>query len=737
MIQPFAARAAGRYLSIALVGLAYGLLSGCAAPRALQYDAQRYTLDLDIDPATHLLKGRASVDLVLRTPGEALPDGLATFDMALHPELQIKAIRAAGTVIHGVSALPVEAAADKDAAPDDEVHAGIVPRRHRITLAEPARAMTLFVEYEGVLHQDVAAGEKPGEIHNFTMRAHVGTDGVYLAGGAWYPAFGGDDDTEDVAPPADYVVTANRPTGLELVGAGEPVAEEGEARYRWRSPYPLHGFAIVGGPLVVHRGRLRDIDISVYVSPANWSHAEGLLTGVKNILNRYEPLIGPYPARHYAVVENFFSSGFAFPTFTLLSREVIAMGSRTLTSHGYLDHELLHSWWGNGVFVDPRDGNWCESLTSYMTNYYGYVLDGDEDGARRTRRNYCHFLSGIKPENDKPLGTYGEKDGCGRGVAYQKGAMVFHMLARTMGEANFWEAMRQLSTEYTGRYASWEDIRRVCEAASGRPLESFFAQWVRRGGAPALTITSADYATQAGELTLTFDRGANDFAVDVPIMLMDGDQVSEVTAVLAAGSGPATVRLATDDAPSAVALDPQYHVFRKVAMPYTIPTTTRTRTGDAFASVVPEGAAAEAYLPIRDSFAKSFEESEHLALTAGSIDAGALTGRCVLILGAAVHDTFVNNFLGAIEFPVSFVSTGFVFEGVTYSEPGDGILVTVHHPDVPDGGITVVYGNSDAAVPGAISIPFYDRSLIIFKDRKPVVRHDFERNQIVPVTVGP
>ncbi len=723
-----------RLRRILLAGLLLPCLSGCLSPRLVSYDARRYSLDMDIDPREHGLKARASVDLV--RSATAADDEPASFDMWLHPALRVTSIRAAGAEVVDVVTI-AEPVRSTDEAPDDETHRRLRPVRHRVQLARPTAAMTLFVEYEGALHQDVSAGEKPGEIHNTLMQAHLGPEGVYLAGGAWYPQFAGDDEDADPAAPAEYAVSVNRIEGFELVAAGDPVHEEGDASYRWQSPYPLDGFAIVGGPLLVMRERYRDVDISVCLSPSNGMHGQGVLEAVKRYLDRYEPLIGDYPAAHYAVVENFFSSGFAFPTFTLLSRDVIAMGARTLNTHGYLDHEMLHSWWGNGVFVDPRDGNWCESLTSYMTNYYGYVLDDDPEGARRTRRNYCHFLSTIKPEQDKPLGTYGRKDGCGRGIAYQKGAMVFHMLARTMGEANFWAAMRTLTAEHTARHVSWEDIRRVCEAACGRSLEVFFTQWVRRGGAPALSITVAQYSTAARELTLTFERGDNDFAIEVPIRLMLSDAELEAVASLPAGSGPAEVRLAADSAPSAVVLDPDYHVFRKVATPCTIPTTARTRSGDAFASIVAAGDAAAPYAAIRDSFAESFEESERVALTAGSIEAGALSGRCVLVLGPAVHDTFVNNFLAAVEFPVTFTPEGFAFNGETYDAPGDSILVTVHHPDVAEGGITVVYANSPAAVPSAISIPFYDRSLVIFKDRRPVVRHDFERNQAVEVRVVP
>ena len=160
-------------------------------------------------------------------------------------------------------------------------------------------------------------------------------------------------------------------------------------------------------------------------------------------------------------MENFFSSGFAFPEFTLLNKTLFQMGRRAL-GHGFLDHELLHCWWGNGIYVDPADGNWCEALTSYAANYYGYVLDGDDQGARKQRRNCCMIVSGIKPEQDKPLGSFDR-----RTARAAKWATTRALWSSTCSPR---ESARKtsgtpcaLTRDYVGRYASWSTLQEVCE----------------------------------------------------------------------------------------------------------------------------------------------------------------------------------------------------------------------------------------------------------------------------------
>jgi len=620
--------------------------------------AARYHIEVSLDPPNHSINGRATIDMLRADPLPA-SNGPVAVEVWLHPDLAVTDIRTAGAKLSSPPIQQVTAAS----AGNDEFR----PARYRVVLMRPADAMTLFVEYKGRLHQDVAAGEKAGETHNFAMRAHVGEEGVYLADGYWYPQPAHEKNDLRLA---DFTLIADATAGFELVASGESdvALRQRTGRSAWRSPYPLPSMVLVGGPHEVHRDRHGDVDIAVHLKSSQSQHAPGLLAAAKRILDRYEPLIGPYPARQYTIVDNFFSSGFAFPCFTLLSSAVIDMGERAANTHGYLDHEMLHSWWGNGVFVDPHDGDWCEALTSYATNYHGHVLDGNEEEARRKRRNYSHYFSRLKPEDDKPLGTYGLPGGCNRQIAYDKGAMVFHMLARQMGQERFWSAMRRFNREYLAQHASWDDIRTACESESSQNLDTFFHQWVRSSGIPATAE-----------------------------------------------------------------LDPDYHILRRVAAEEIVPTTAATRHGPAFAVVVPAGKTPVPYAVTQSVFESTYAPEKRIVRAAGSIEEGALAERCVLILGEAVRDPYVAGFLRAIDFPLAWTSHAFEFDGQAYNDPGDAVLCTARHPGVPGGGVTVVYGNSEAAIPKAAAVPMYEHSLVIFRDGRPVLRRDFERPSVVRV----
>jgi len=55
------------------------------------------------------------------------------------------------------------------------------------------------------------------------------------------------------------------------------------------------------------------------------------------------------------------------------------------------------------------------------------------------------------------------------------------------------------------------------------------------------------------------------------------------------------------------------------------------------------------------------------------------------------------------------------------------------HRFLPGGGVTVVYANSEAPIPNPINVPMHEHSLVILRNGRPVVHHDFEKPRILSV----
>ena len=161
------------------------------------------------------------------------------------------------------------------------------------------------------------------------------------------------------------------------------------------------------------------------------------------------------------------------PSFTLLGSQVIRLPFIVHTSYG---HEILHNWWGNGVFVDYRQGNWCEGLTTYLADHF-YKLKESPSAAIDYRRNqlqaYLDYAS--SGERDFPLHEFKERESAStQAVGYGKTMMVFHMAEERAGRETFLKALRSFYHDHLFEEASWDDIIAAFEETGDRGWRDWF-----------------------------------------------------------------------------------------------------------------------------------------------------------------------------------------------------------------------------------------------------------------------
>jgi hypothetical protein len=527
------------------------------------------------------------------------------------------------------------------------------------------------------------------------------------------------DDADPALSLADCVLAATPVDGFELVASLESRLDPGDGRWHWASAFPQSGTTLVGGPLRRWTRQHGDVTLHAVLDPDKEAVAEDILDLCADLMDRYQPLLGPFPYREFTVLEAFFSSGFAFPGCTQIVGNRLSI-HKPYRRHGYIDHEMIHSWWGCGVYVDPREGNWCESITSYCANYYGYVLDGDAKGGRKARRNQSNFLSSVKPEDDKPLSTFGLDDGAGRGIAYSKGAAVFHMLERRIGADTLFAAFRRLTSQRMGQFITWKHIQEAVEAEACIDLGRFFEQWVYGGGAPNLELTGAEYPPGAEQLSVWLSQGETHFEIDVPLRLHYGDRAVDTLATISEPEQHVFVPCERAGL-TAVELDPDYHVFRKLEAAEVMPTARLTRRSKNLAVVVPEGELWSGYQTALNGYTEAVTGTEEgpkdgkiRTIEVGQVSESDLAGADVLIIGDAVRHPVVREFLSQTVSPVTWSEDGFEIEGQAYTAATQAVFFTVHHPSRPEGGVTVYYGNGAPALANARVLSYYPNSLLVF-----------------------
>jgi hypothetical protein len=295
------------------------------------------------------------------------------------------------------------------------------------------------------------------------------------------------------------------------------------------------------------------------------------------------------------------------PSYTLLGSQVLRLPFIPYTSFG---HEICHSWWGNSVFVDIAEGNWCEGLTSYCADYQ-YKLDESVEAAREYRRNllkdYAAYVR--DPDNDFPLSEFESRhSGATRAVGYGKSLYVFHMVERSIGREAFLNALRDVVRDFTFHRAAWSDFFAAFAAYGGREFEAFREQWIERTGAPVLRLEETH--REGDEVAFTLSQGAPPYTLDLPVVV-----------TTPAGPQEYMVRLEKMrqsfalEAPGAtsLAVDPDYHVFRRLDPREVEPTLSQVLADEAPAFSLPPAADAD-FTAAAQGFARAFSEQDFVSL---------------------------------------------------------------------------------------------------------------------------
>src|SRR4029077_5419632 len=252
------------------------------------------------------------------------------------------------------------------------------------------------------------------------------------------------------------------------------------ASERWSVATPTEEVHLIAAPFTEYSRDAGAVKAFAFLRKPDQALAERYLEATAQYLEMYNRLLGPYPYSKFALVENFWETGYGMPSFTLLGEQVIRF---PFILHSSYPHELLHNWWGNGVFVDGAGGNWCEGLTAYLADHL--IAEQRGQGAEHRRAILQRVTDYVTPENDFPLSRFQSRHNAAtEAVGYGKAAMVWNMLRQKVGDAQFIKALQRFYPDNRFRLASYDDLRMSFEAVSGLDLRAFFDQWIRDVGTP-------------------------------------------------------------------------------------------------------------------------------------------------------------------------------------------------------------------------------------------------------------
>lgn len=380
------------------------------------------------------------------------------------------------------------------------------------------------------------------------------------AGEFWYPIFY---ENELIT----YTLKLKLPKDWYAVSQGTRSSrklEAGSIQETWQASHPQQEIYLLAAPFHEYQSQQNHLMAQVYLREDDPALAKKYLDATFQYVAMYNQLLGDYPYRKFATVENTWNSGWGMPSFTLLGSRILRYPFIIYSS---FPHEILHNWWGNSVYVDYQKGNWSEGLTSYLADH---LMAEQRGQAREYRLNvlqqYHDFVGDV---GDFALTDFRSKeDNRTNAIGYSKTSMVFHMLRLKLGDEQFKHALQYLYQQQKFKITSYMDLQKRIMEKSKTDLNSFFSQWVERVGAPELVVENIDTRKTADRylltLTLKQQQSGAPYQLAVPVWLWFDGQSAPKREILEMHQKEQSFRFSYSKAPLRVDVDPLFDVFRKL-----------------------------------------------------------------------------------------------------------------------------------------------------------------------------
>ncbi len=575
----------------------------------------------------------------------------------------------------------------------------------------------LIIKYQGKINHPIE--QRSAEYaRGFSETPGLITDqGVYLSGSTfWLPWLNAE------------LVTFNM--NISLPGDWDAVSQGNRAEHRsendlrivrWESPDPVDEVYLTAARFTLYERRAGDVQVMAYLRTPDPGLANKYLETTDQYLEMYNNLIGPYPYTKFALVENFWETGYGMPSFTLLGEKIIRF---PFILHSSYPHELLHNWWGNGVFVDYDRGNWCEGLTAYMADHL--IKEQHEQGEEYRRSALQAYKDYVNQGNEIPLNEFRSRhDAATSAIGYNKSLMLFHMLRREVGDDLFIKSLKTFYRLNKYKQVSFSEIQDALESVSGKTFDYFFSQWIYRTGAPEIVLSDVDVTIESGQYNLTYSlsqmQEGDPFLIRIPVAVyLEGTNEVYIQPVDLTKKSQG-FRLILDKRPLRIQIDPQFDIFRRLDRNEIPPSFSQAFGSEKVLIILPSDSPAEwqnGYRNLAQTWAKN--DSGKFEILMDNEITDLPSDRAIWLFGEA--NRFRNVLMqGLNNYDTVIDSSRYRFGDESAEGADKSVVITVRHPKNNDQILVWLKAGSTAAMPGlARKLPHYGKySFLAFEGDEP------------------
>ncbi len=538
--------------------------------------------------------------------------------------------------------------------------------------------------------------------------------GVYLAGSTyWVPHF----NDELVY----FNLTTTAPIDWKTVTVGKRTLDEnGVSTHidKWESPTPQEEVFLIAAPFSEYSYPMGAVTAYAFLRTPDEGLANKYLETTAQYMEMYRKLVGPFPYTKFALVENFWETGYGMPSFTLLGEKIIRF---PFILHSSYPHELLHNWWGNSVYVDFETGNWCEGITVYMADHLIKEQRGQADEYRRaTLQKYTNYVT---PQSDFPINKFlSRHDAPSESVGYGKSSMFFHMLRQKVGDELFVKGFQKFNRDNKFKRASFDDIRIAFEEVTEQGFKWFFEQWIDRTGAPEIVLENVKVKSirDFSNVSFTLKQIQDDdvFYLDVPVTIVtENGTHSEIVEM---NEKEVRYSISVKDKPLKLLIDPQFDLFRKLDPRETPPTFTKAYGADQTLIILPNEDSKDYHI-YKDFSDLWIDGNEDKFTIESQDDVDKLpTGKAVMLLGLD------NKFASVVNNAIKEYDSELLMNSVRYGKreitsDDNSFFISIVNPNDLKAVITLLsIGNKDAVDGLNRKLPHYGKySYLAFSGSEP------------------
>ena len=410
------------------------------------YDVSNYSLVLGYDPATKHLDGSATIRATAT-------QNLSRFD------LDLRGFDVSRVAVDGTAASFTRDGQELIITPPTKLRNG--------------QAFTVAVDYAGV---PLVITDPDQSIEGWVPT----DDGAFVVGEpqgspGWYPV---NDNPRDKAT-FDFRVTV--PDGLTVMANGVLLSQTstgGRTTFVWRESLPMAPYLATAtlGRFDVTVDHLAN-GLPVYLAVDPTVSTSSVLSKLPSIVDFYASIYGPYPFDAVgAIVDDAKDVGYSLETQT---KPVFYRPPDVAT----LAHELSHMWFGDSVTLTEWPDMWLHEGFATWSEWIWSEHDG-----RKSAHQWFENLYNTPAQNTAfwtpPPALPGTPVFLFNGTIYLRGAMTLQALREKVGDAVFFQIMRDWAAEHRYGNVTTAQFIALAERDSGLSLGHFFDVWVYQPDKP-------------------------------------------------------------------------------------------------------------------------------------------------------------------------------------------------------------------------------------------------------------